>query len=413
MAAKKKNAAPQAQAKGSRVPEAKTRRAALGDVASAFKGLRPARETMTMVRAVPTRFVQLDHATGVGGWPIERFSLVHGPSNEGKTTMMLGLADSFLGLGHYALLEDAERTTPKDWVQKLLRDNFDSERFFYNRPDSYEEARENVRAFCNGVLSVGAGKVSGLVVLDSLKALTPEDFFTKVTKDDPKAGMDGAGNRGGQILAKYNSAWMRELVILLDQTKCGMVAIGREMEDPNADPWAVKTGTNYKIGGGRDVYYDASLAVRVERHSWITHGEGKERKVYGERHKLTIRKTKVAGKEDKVVIAYFHTSNGVLIPAGFDRARDVLDLGLRFGVIKQSGSSYSFNGTRIANGLDNAVVVLTDDEGWLQEIEAKVREGFTTNAAVEEDLPVEAVSFPSAAAPGKPRGPRQPKPEES
>ena len=76
--------------------EASDRLAALGRVVAArFKGFQPAAEVLTKVRAVPTIFPQFDHATKVGGLPVERFMLVHGPSANGKSTMVLGLIRSF------------------------------------------------------------------------------------------------------------------------------------------------------------------------------------------------------------------------------------------------------------------------------------------------------------------------------
>jgi hypothetical protein len=132
-----------------------------------------------------------------------------------------------------------------------------------------------------------------------------------------------------------------------------------------------------KLGGGGSVVYESSLIVRVERARWITDGEGKEAPVVGEQHRLTIRKTKIGGKDDRVTIASFHTSNGKLTPEGFDTARDVLDLGARLGVVKKSGGWVGWSGKRI-QGETAAVRWLADPShrAHLDALTAEVRDAF-------------------------------------
>jgi recombination protein RecA len=382
----------------------KTPRSALAAVADRFGKFRPAKEVLTKVRAVPTRFVQFDHAVRVGGWPIERFSLVHGPSNEGKTSLVLGLADSFLEGDHFVLYLDAERTTPFPWVRSLLGERAEHPGFYAERPDTYEGTIAKVRLFLNTVANLReTGKVppetSALVIVDSLRKLVPADMMKEILayakeekKDRGKPGskkrevaITAGRDRSGQIKAKMNAAWMDEVVPLLEHAQAGMVAIGREMVDPDADARQRMFGNDYKVGGGGSVIFDASLVARVERASWVTlqKEEGERADVYGERHRITIKKTKVAGKDDKVVVCHFHTSNGVLVPEGFDRARDVLELGEKFGVVEASGAWLSWNGTRLGQGRHQAVRRLTADGPALAALEAAVRERFKENAPEE------------------------------
>jgi recombination protein RecA len=160
------------------------------------------------------------------------------------------------------------------------------------------------------------------------------------------------------------------------------------MQDPDADMWAKKAGNDYKISGGGAIFYDSSLVVRVERDSFVQHGEDKsKKKVYGERHKVTIRKTKIAGKDDKVTVGYFHSSNGTLVPEGFDRARDVLELAGRLGVVQKSGAWYAHGEERIGQGQHNSVVALTDAPEWCARIEAETRARFKTAVPLEDEEP--------------------------
>src|SRR5262245_9383296 len=126
----------------------KARLAAMKKVAASFANLKPASETLTHIVAVPTCFIQFDHAVRVGGFPVERFSVAHGPSNHGKTVCTLGIIKSFLQIDHFALLIDAERTTPRDWVERMLGpDLVGHPGFLYKRPENYEKTIADVREY--------------------------------------------------------------------------------------------------------------------------------------------------------------------------------------------------------------------------------------------------------------------------
>lgn len=371
--------------------ERNERREALAAVAGKFASFRPAREVLKRVRAVPTIFPQFDHAVRVGGLPIERFMLLHGPSGMGKTSFALGLIRSFLARDHFALLLDAERTTPIDWVEKMVGPLADHPGFLAERPTTYEDTILKVRSFLNTTIALREkGKIpddtAALIVVDSLRKLVPSDLMKEILSEvTAKSGTTAGRDRGAQLKAKMNAAWMDELVPLLEAAQCSFVAIAREMQDPDADVWAKKFGTDYKVGGGGSIYYEASLVMRAERAGWITHGEGKERLVYGERNRITIRKTKVAGKDDKVSVGYFNTSNGVLIPEGFDLARDLLQLGERLGVVKKSGSSFTCGGKKLGVGEHAAVKNITKDPELLGWLDARVRESFALAPPIEHD----------------------------
>lgn len=355
------------------------RLAALAKVAGRFKGLKPAVSALTNVRSVPTIFPDIDRGLGVGGFPIERFSLLHGPSSHGKTSLALGLVASFLELDHYGLFIDAERTTPFDWVRQMLGPMADHPAFLAKRPETYEQTRADVREFCKEIAKAKeAGELpedtSGIIIVDSLKKLVPKDLWEQIFgsgNKDPKK-KDGMLKRMGQLKAAMNSAWLDELVPLLERSGVGMVAIAREMENTDGNQFT----PDYKVGGGKDVFFDSSLAMRVERASWVQEGEEAARKVYGERHRVTIYKSKIAGKEGKVIQSYFHTSNGVLVPKGFDRARDIIELGLELEVVEMKGAWLSHDGERLGQGKHNAVANLAENPSWRKRIEAGCREAF-------------------------------------
>lgn len=367
--------------------EAKARRSAVEQSGAFLASFTPAYEVLTNVRAVRTIFPQIDWATRVHGWPIERITVAHGKSNEGKTLLALGLIGSFLRLGHFALLVDAECTTPIDWVEKLIGTDARSKRFSAIRPSSYEQTVDQVRAFLRGVASLREAKkvspeTSAIVVVDSLRKLVPEDILARIAKDGAsgaKGSIDGMGGRAAQIRAALNAAWMDELVPLLQETRGAVLLIAREAEDPNADIWDRKFGNDFKVGGGKAVIYDASLVVRVSRAGWIYDAD---KRVIGERIRVSIRKTKVGGKEGRYSDAYFHIRAGHG-GEGFDVARDYVELGRALGVIE--GSTWLTWGEHKWNGEARAVEAISSDPSIRADLDVEIRSKFEAAKPFEYD----------------------------
>lgn len=360
--------------------------AKLGAAAERFANHRPAIEVFRKVRAVQTRFIQLDHATRVGGLPIERVIVIHGPSSEGKTVLTLGLEGSFLALDHFAKHLDAERTTDQDWVRKLIGDQLTHRNFFACRPDTYEEAIVEVRNFATDLIAAReAGEVppetAGIVIVDSLQKLVPANLLKEILEEDAKQSDVKIHDRMGMRQAAANTVWLRELIPLADKASLAVVLITRESEDPDADDRTRKAGYGFKVLGGKGVVYDSSLVIRPRRSSYVTTTDGE---VIGEKIECTIRKTKVGEKDGRSSVFHFHTSNGLLVPYGFDRARDVVELAKRFEVVKVAGNSFMFDKRRIGVGVDNSVKRLTGEAELLAEVEAATREQFAHHAPVED-----------------------------
>jgi len=361
---------------------------ALAAVAGKSSAFRRPREVLRRVRAVPTIFPGVDAALRVGGWPIDRIATIHGPSNHGKSIFAAGLGISFLQRGHFFKLMDAERTTSITWYETLAKsvgniNLADAVGFSASRPDSYEDAVEEIREWCTAIGEAKAkGQVpadtTGLVVVDSLRKLVPKKFFEKVNNSQKSDGsVDGFGGRAAQMKAALNAAWLDELVPLLDGTGTALIFIARESEDVNADANDKKWGRDFKVTGGKAIIFDASLVIRIERDGWV-YGpgpEGAKKPVYGERHRVTVAKTKISGKDDKTQVAHFHTSNGELVPEGFDLARDVLALACEAGVVTKTSGWLSY-AKRRWNGDNQAVKWFVANPEALAELEAKVRATF-------------------------------------
>ncbi len=370
-------------------PSRNPSRDALEAFTAKHKGFRPAREILRKVTAVPSCFPSYDWATGVGGHPLDRVALVHGPSSHGKTTLCHGLGLSFLQRGHFYKFVDAEMTSSITWLETLMGEHADNPQFVASRPTSYEETVDEVRSFCQGIVTmrkegVVSDETSGIVVVDSIKKLVPQRLMEKILKEGAegeKGSIDGMSGRAAMYKAALNAAWMDELIPLMHETRTTIVLIARESENTE------KSGlydADWKLSGGKAIFYDSSLVMRVTRAGWIKSGSGEDASVIGERHKVNIYKSKVAGKDDKSVSAFFNTSNGAIVPEGFDRARDVIELAEKFGVVKKTGAWLNWDEHKW-NGTNKAVVDLTNNQALLAELETTVRGCFLSNQIEEEN----------------------------
>jgi KaiC/GvpD/RAD55 family RecA-like ATPase len=362
-------------------PPETRRLAAVQRVASRFTQWRPARQVLTRVRAVPTIFPSLDMASRVGGFPVGRVSVVHGPSSEGKSLIALGLGLSFLKRGHFFGYVDAEFSTPIGWLEGLMEHEADNPLFMGLRPKSYEQTVDAVREMLKVIiLAKTSGEIpdaAGIIVVDSLRALVPEDFIAKIQRfgaQGDKGSVDGMSGMGAAIKAKMNAEWFDELRPMLYQADVGMLIVGRESTRRNAP----KGAPDWQLTGGRAVVFETSgLLMRCER-DWLREGSGPDSVVVGERHDVGIYKSKVAGKDEIVSEWSFCTSNGKVVPEGFDQGRDLLELGVTLGVVKVAGTSnYSFASARW-QGKHKAVVRLHEDPELRGRLEQACRARFKT-----------------------------------
>lgn len=360
------------------------RRNAMVKVAEGMSLWRPARQVLRRVRALPTIFPLFDFGTRVGGLPLDRAITIHGPSNEGKTIFTLGLILSFLKTQNFVAYIDSEMTTPITWCEKLMSTYVDSPGYLALRPQCFEEAVEATKTFLTLIqkakeLGTMPADLCGLVVVDSVKKLVPRNLLEKLLSEGiDKHGIDGMRGRGAQYKAALNSQWLDSLVPLLHNAGSTAALVARESSNPDAsaDDRKYNRPNSYLIQGGGSIIYDASLVARVERDSWVMSSKDKDGKPIGERIRVQIWKTKVGGKEDKVINTYFHTSNGTFVPEGFDTPRDVLELAVTMEIVTLAGASYSFAGERIGQGMNQAVKRLHNQQELFNDIEKRVRAGF-------------------------------------
>jgi RecA/RadA recombinase len=356
----------------------------IGDAVERLKGWKPAREVLTTVEAVQTIFPQLDAATRVGGWPLQRVGLVHGPSNHGKSLMLLGLGRSFLEAGGFFFYVDAEMTTPREWVERLLGPAAGSERFLAQRPTSYEATVKDVREAVEMVVEAREQGLidqesSALIGVDSIRKLVPDRLHKAL--EAGKGGVDGMKGRAAQYRAALNAEWMDELVPLLYHSHTALVLVARESENPDAGLY----DEDFRVGGGKAIVYDSSLVVRVERASWLRESDEQGAPILGERFRGTVRKTKIGGKDDRVSRFYFHTGNGreAGVPEGFDRVRDSLELARKVGAVDAAGSMLAL-GERRWRGEASLLRAMREDPALAAAVETAGRTGVLPDEPAEE-----------------------------
>lgn len=349
------------------------------DVVSEWKGWRPAREVLVDVRSVPTMFLDLDRALRVGGFPLGRFYVVHGPTSGGKTSFVLGLLRSFLERGHIAGYVDAEHTTPEKWVRQMMLEASAFPTFLASRPKSYEETIDAVDTLIRGVAAARKERpeLAAIVVVDSLNKLVPERELATLVKK----GGDAIDKGWGRYRAAMNQAWIDHLTPLLAAHDVALVAIAQEREKKNATEADHRYGSDYQIKGGMGILYDSSLVMRVQRASWLREKKDDGESAgpaFGARHVIEVHKSKVEWLDGARSKAYFHVLNGADgNPAGFDVPRDLLSLGVEAGVVTSSGAWYSY-ARRRWQGEARAIAAIRADHELAVALERDVRASIPT-----------------------------------
>ncbi len=373
---------------------------------SAFSSLpkdwKSAGEVIDLVTAVPTIFPDFNRATRVGGLPVRRIHTVHGPTHGGKTAFILGLLRSFIDAGHPGAYIDAEHATPREFMDECFeRDIRTIPHLFAMRPANYEETITSVDSFLAWVARERAGNptaknpkeriaarpdLCSIIVIDSINKLTPSRELKNILDAGGEIKAGTKGNTGADELAKghharyraaLNQSWLDHLVPLLAKANCALVIIAQE-RDEDADGFEMKDIV--KVKGGAALLFDASMLVRVMKSYPIwTDPADKKSPIVGFGHRARLWKNKVGHMDGRYSDCTFHLSNGQLIRSGFDRARDALETGKAMGIVEASPGGWMTWRKRRWQGMNKAVVALTDNPVLLSEMTAAI------NAALRKD----------------------------
>lgn len=292
------------------------------------------------VEVISTGSLTLDLALGVGGLPKGRVVEIYGPESSGKTTLAVHVIAEAQKLGGICGIIDAEHAFDIEYSKKL---GVDIESLYISQPTSGEEALE----IAERVLTTQAVDV---LVIDSVAALVPQ------------AELDGQmGDSKMGLHARLMSQAMRKMVGIV--AKSGAVVI---FINQLRDKIGVMFGNPETTTGGNALKFYASVRLDIRRLAQIKDGE----EVVGNRVKVKVIKNKVA---PPFRVAEFD----LIFGKGINKAGEIIDLAVDYGIINKAGSWFSYEGTKLGQGRDSVVGVLNDNPDLVVEIETKIRERLT------------------------------------
>lgn len=288
------------------------------------------------VEAVPTGSLTLDLALGIGGVPRGRIVEIFGPESSGKTTVALHIAAEVQKLGGTAAFIDAEHALDPVYA-KALGVNIDE--LLVSQPDNGEQALDITDAL------VRSGAVE-VVVVDSVAALVPQQEID---------GDMGASHVGLQ--ARLMSQALRKLSGSIAKTNCVVIFINQLREKVG-----VMYGNPETTTGGRALKFYASVRIDVRKVENLKQGD----EVYGNRVKCKVVKNKVA---PPFRVAEFD----IIYGKGIAKAGEIIDIAIELGIIQKSGSWFSYNGEKVAQGKENTKKVISDNPELMKELEDKIK----------------------------------------
>ena len=305
------------------------------------------------IEAISTGALSLDVALGIGGVPRGRIIEIYGPESSGKTTLALHIiAEAQKEQGEVAFI-DAEHALDPVYAKHL---GVDIDNLIVSQPDTGEQALEITEALIrSGALDV--------IVVDSVAALVP------------KAEIDGdMGDSHIGLQARLMSQALRKLAGAVNKSKTVIIFINQLREKVG-----VMFGNPETTTGGRALKYYASVRLDIRKIENIK----QEGEVVGNRAKVKVVKNKVAPP-------FREAEFDILYGKGISREGNILDLAVNLDIIEKSGSWFSYNGDKIAQGRENTKKYLLENPDITNEIEKKVRDNF--NKAFENSLTNEAES---------------------
>ena len=289
------------------------------------------------VDVVPSGSLSLDIALGVGGVPRGRIIEIYGPESSGKTTLALNIVSQAQKKGGVCAFIDAEHALDPEYAKKL---GVKIDDLLISQPDTGEQALEITESL------VRSGGID-VIVIDSVAALTPKAEIE---------GEMGASHMGLQ--ARLMSQALRKLTAITAKSKTIVVFINQIRMQIG-----VFFGNPETTTGGKALKFYSSVRIEVRKAAQIKKGE----EVIGNRVKVKIVKNKVA--------APFRTAEfDIIFNEGISYTGDILNLGEKYGIIKKSGASYSYEGTSLGRGYDSAKTFLVENPKVTKELETKIKE---------------------------------------
>jgi recombination protein RecA len=304
------------------------------------------------VEATSTGSLGLDIALGIGGLPKGRIIEIYGPESSGKTTLTLHVVAEEQKKGGVCAFVDAEHALDPQYAKKL---GVNLDELLISQPDTGEQALEIVDTL------VRSGAVS-LVVVDSVAALTP------------KAEIEGdMGDMQMGSQARLMSQAMRKLTASIGRSNCMVIFINQIRMKIG-----VMFGSPETTTGGNALKFYASVRLDIRRIGAIK-----------DRDEVVGNTTRVKVVKNKVAPPFKEVEFDIMYGEGISKMGELVDLGVKAGVVEKSGSWYSYGDERIGQGRENAKVFLRSNPATAADIEARIRSGHGLDLSSKGDAVVD------------------------
>ncbi|HHU34127.1 MAG TPA: recombinase RecA [Bacteroidetes bacterium] len=289
------------------------------------------------IQVISTGSIGLDAALGIGGFPRGRVIEIYGPESSGKTTLAIHAIAEAQKKGGIAAVIDAEHAFDRFYAEKL---GVDVENLLISQPDNGEQALE----IADHLIRSGA---LDIIVIDSVAALTP------------KAEIEGEmGDSKMGLQARLMSQAMRKLTANINKTNTTCIFINQLREKIG-----IMFGNPETTTGGNALKFYASVRIDIRKITQIKDGE----EIKGSRTRVKVVKNKLAPPFRKAEF-------DIIYGEGISQTGEVVDLGVDFGIIKKSGSWFSYGETKIGQGREAVKQMLNDNPELYEELKEKVYE---------------------------------------
>lgn len=287
---------------------------------------------------IPTGCLTLDYALGVGGMPRGRIVEIYGPESSGKTTVALHVVAEAQKMGGTAAFIDAEHALDPVYASKI---GVNMDELYISQPDTGEQALE----ICENLVKSGA---IDIIVIDSVAALTP------------KAEIDGEmGDSFMGLQARLMSQALRKLTSITNKTKTCVIFINQLREKIG-----VVFGNPETTTGGKALKFYSSIRLDVRKVDTI---KDTQNNIIGNKTRVKVVKNKLAAP---FKVADFDLMYGV----GVSKSGCLVDLAVQYNIIEKSGSWFSYNGDKLAQGKENVKASLESNPELFNEIQEKIKE---------------------------------------
>jgi recombination protein RecA len=303
------------------------------------------------IDAISTGSISLDIALGIGGFPRGRIIEIFGPESSGKTTLALHVIAEAQKKGGIGAFIDAEHAFDPEYAANI---GINVDELLISQPDTGEQALE----ICETLVRSNAIDV---IVVDSVAALVPRSEIE---------GEMGDSQMGVQ--ARLMSQALRKLTGAISKSKTIVIFINQIRMKIG-----VMFGNPETTAGGMALKFYSSVRVDIRRSEQLKNGD----EIIGNHTKVKIVKNKVAPP--------FRTAEfDIMYGEGIAKEGDILDLGVKMGIVDKSGSWYQYNNEKIGQGREQAKEYLKDSKKITHEIEAKIREKVANEAEDKKDAKV-------------------------